>query len=123
MNTRLLKDSLGWGLILWLIGYILGFILFFVVDPSLMGWIIMPIGTLLTLWVLLRKVKGETPRYYFILAIVWTALAVGLDYLFVVKALKPADGYYKLDVYVYYMLTFLLPLGAFWWKKRKPART
>jgi len=123
MNTRLLKDSLGWGLILWLIGYILGFILFFVIDPSLMGWIIMPIGTILTLWVLLWKVKGETLGYYFILAVVWTVLAVGLDYLFVVKALKPADGYYKPDVYVYYTLTFLLPLGAFWWKKRRPAHS
>lgn len=116
MDKRLLWDSLGWGFLLWLIGYVLGFILFFVVSPSLLGWVIMPIGVVITLWVLLKKVRHETLRYHLILAVVWTAIAVGFDYLFIVKALKPADGYYKPDVYVYYALTFLLPPIAFWWK-------
>jgi hypothetical protein len=29
---------------------------------------------------------------------------------------KPADGYYKLDVYLYYILTFALPLIVGWRK-------
>jgi len=37
--------------------------------------------------------------------------------LFIVKAFKPADGYYKLDVYLYYALTFALPLIVGWRKK------
>ena len=43
--------------------------------------------------------------------------AIVLDYLLIVKALNPADGYYKLDVYLYYALTFILPLAAYSRKK------
>jgi hypothetical protein len=51
------------------------------------------------------------------LAIVWTLIAIVFDYLFIVKALNPADGYYKLDVFLYYALTFILPLAAYTRKK------
>lgn len=110
MNKQLLKDSLVWGLTLWFIGYVLGMILFFMVPPSIIGWVIMPIGIIITLWVLLKKVKADSFRYYLKLAVVWTLIAILLDYLFIVKALAPADGYYKPDVYLYYALTFILPL-------------
>ena len=110
MNKQLLKDTLGWGFILWLIGYALGMILFPIVSPSMIGWVIMPIGIIITLWVLLKKTKGESFQYYGALAVVWTLIAIVFDYLFIVKAFKPIDGYYKLDVYLYYTLTFLLPL-------------
>ncbi len=116
MSEQFLKDSLGWGFILWLIGYVLGIILFFVLPPSLMGWVILPIGLIITILVLLKKVKGETLAYYFLLAIIWTMIAVVFDYLFIVKAFNPKDGYYKLDVYLYYILTFISPLIVGWWK-------
>ena len=119
MNKQLLKDSLGWGFVLWLIGYILGIILFFVLPPSLIGWFILPVGLIITLWVLLNKVKGDKLQYYLILAAVWTVIAVILDYFFIVKMLNPADGYYKLDVYLYYALTLITPLVIGWWKKTK----
>lgn len=119
MNRKLLKDALGWGFILWFIGYILGIILFFAVPPSLLGWIIMPIGTAITLWVLFKKIKSTSFQYYFILAIFWTLIAIVFDYFFLVKTFKPADGYYKLDVYLYYILTFILPLVVGWRKKPK----
>lgn len=118
MNKDILKSGLGWGLLLWLIGYILGFALFFVVPPSMLGWIIMPIGTLITLWVLYVKVPLRTWGESWSIALVWVALAGLLDYLFIVKLLNPPDGYYKLDVYLYYILTFLLPLIVGWWKRR-----
>lgn len=89
------------------------------VPPSQIGWYIMPVGFLITLWVLITKIKGNTPNYYLLLAISWTALAIALDFMFVVKMLKPEDGYYKLDVYVYYALTFALPLAVGWWKNGK----
>lgn len=38
-----------------------------------------------------------------------------LDYVFIVKAFNPSDGYYKVDVYLYYALTFLLPVTIGWW--------
>ena len=119
MNKQLLKDSLGWGFVLWLIGYILGIILFFVLPASLIGWFILPVGLIITLWVLLNKVKGDKLQYYLILAAVWTVIAVILDYFFIVKMLNPADGYYKLDVYLYYALTLITPLVIGWWKKTK----
>jgi len=118
MNKNLLMDSLGWGLILWLFGYLLGFLFFFFLPPAVLGWAILPIGLALTLWVLLARVKGASFRYYLLLAVVWTLIAAALDYLFIVQLLKPADGYYKLDVYLYYGLTFISPLGAALWKKR-----
>lgn len=111
------KDTFGWGFLLWLMGYILGIILFMIVPPLMIGWIIMPIGTLLTLWVLLKKIKGTSFQYYFSLAVIWTLIAVVFDYFFLVKVFKPEDGYYKLDVYLYYVLTFILPLIIGWNKK------
>lgn len=116
MNKQFLKDGLGWGVLLWLIGYILGMVLFFLVPPALLGWIIMPIGMALTFWVLFKKIKGPF-GYYLLLAIVWTLIAIVFDYFFLVKALKPADGYYKLDVYLYYIITFVLPILVGWRKK------
>lgn len=122
MNGLLLKDSLGWGLALWFIGYVLGIILFFLLPASLIGWAIMPIGVIITFWVLFKKVKCDSLTYYLILAAVWTIIAFVFDYLFIVKALKPADGYYKPDVYLYYTITFISPLIAAWWKKRNLLR-
>ncbi len=116
MNKKFIKDALGWGLGLWLIGYILGFVLFFIVPASMIGWVITPIGVAITLGVLLKKVKGDSFGYYLKLALVWILIAVVFDYLFIVKTLNPTDGYYKIDVYLYYALTFVLPLAVGWKK-------
>jgi len=121
MNKQFLKDALGWGFVLWLIGYALGVLLFALVPASLIGWIILPIGTVLALWVAGKKVKGDTLRYYCLLALVWTLIAVLGDYLFIVRAFTPADGYYKPDVYLYYALTAAIPLLAGW--RRTSRRT
>lgn len=75
----------------------------------------MPIGVIVTLWVLVKKIKGKFP-YFLKVAITWTLIAVIFDYLFLIKVFKPTDGYYKLDVYLYYLLTFLLPLVVGWRK-------
>jgi hypothetical protein len=114
MNKQLLKDAVGWGLVLWLIGYALGLVLFALVPANLIGWVIMPIGAAITLWIAFNKVQGDTLRYYRLVALVWLLIAVLGDYLFIVKALKPADGYYKPDVYLYYALTLAIPLFAGW---------
>lgn len=116
MTKQFLKDAFGWGFMLWLIGYVLGIVLFFVVPGSLIGWIIMPIGMFLTVLVLVKKAKGTSFAYYFMLAGVWVLLAITFDYFLLVKVFNPADGYYKLDVYIYYFLTFALPF-LFGWKK------
>jgi hypothetical protein len=114
MNKQFSKDALGWGFVLWLIGYALGMMLFALVPAILIGWIIMPIGTAIAIWIAFRKVKGDTLGYYCLVALVWLLIAVLGDYLFIVKAFKPADGYYKPDVYLYYALTLAIPLFAGW---------
>jgi hypothetical protein len=117
MPPRLLKDAFGWGLVLWLVGYALGVLLFALVPPALIGWIITPFGTAMTLWVAFKKISGDSPRYFTLVGLVWLSIAVGGDYLFIVKAFSPADGYYKLDVYLYYALTFTIPFVAGWMRR------
>lgn len=122
MNRQLFKDTLGWGFVLWLIGYVFGIVLFAVVSPAMIGWILTPIGILITLWVLFKKITSESFRHYVSLAIVWTLIAIVFDYVFLVMVFKPVDGYYKLDVYLYYALTFILPLAVGWYKGRGQKR-
>ena len=110
MNKYFFKDTLGWGFLLWLTGYILGIVLFMIVPPSTIGWIISPIATIFTLWVLVKKIKSSSLQHYLVIGFFWTILAIVLDYFLIVKALKPDDGYYKLDVYLYYVLTLTLPI-------------
>lgn len=110
MEKQLWKDTLGWGVMLWLIGYALGMVLFYIVPTDLIGWVITPIGVLVTVYVLVKKINHRAFSDFLLIGAGWTLLAITLDYLFIVKMLKPADGYYKADVYLYYILTFFLPL-------------
>lgn len=117
MNKQFYKDAFGWGVVVWLIGYVLGIVLFAFVPPAMLGWVIMPIGIFVALWVLLKKVSGGTMQRYLLIGAIWTLIAIIFDYVFLVLLFKPADGYYKLDVYLYYLLTFILPLLVGWYKK------
>ncbi len=119
MDKQLTKDALLWGLILWLIGYLLGIILFFIVPKSMIGLLITPIGIVISLWVLRRKIKADSYGYYLHLAAVWTLLAIVLDYIFNVKMFDIGSSYYQADVYLYYTVTFLLPLIYWHFKKRR----
>ena len=119
MNKQLIRAALGWGFILWLIGYVLGIIFFAFLPPSILGWVIMPIGALITVWVLLNKIPNAALGDYIVLGIIWTLIAIAFDYLFLVMVFKPADGYYKADVYVYYALTMILLPIVGWYKARR----
>ena len=114
MNRQLVRDSLGWGFVLWLIGYVLGIILVFLVPVNLIGWIIAPIGAAITFWVAFKKLRGSTLAYFALVALVWLFIAVLGDYLFIVMAFRPADGYYKPAVHLYYALIVAIPLLAGW---------
>lgn len=106
----MMRRAIVWGFLLWLFGYILGFVFYAFVPQNLLGWAIMPFGILATLWVLAKKLSRLTSRQAIATGLAWVLIAIVCDYLFLVKVLHPADGYYKLDVYVYYALTFFLPL-------------
>jgi hypothetical protein len=119
MNNKFLKDALGWGFVLWLIGYVLGIVLFMVVPVAVIGWIITPIGITITLWVLYKKIRSDKFEYFLQLGVVWVVMAIVLDYIFIVMMFAPEDGYYKLDVYFYYFFALTLPLLVGWIKTNK----
>jgi hypothetical protein len=107
-----IKDTAGLGTGLWLIGYLLSLVLFFSPFAALMGWILLIVCTPVTIaiawwWFSARDLALE---YYAGVGIAWTALAVVLDYLFIVLLLQAT--YYGPDVFVYYALTFLIPVGV-----------
>jgi len=115
---KMFLNTVFWGFMLWLFGYVLGIIFFALVSPDAIGWFVMPLGIIATLWVLLKKIKREQFMCYIDLGIIWTIMAIGLDYIFLVKLFK-AVGYYKFDVYLYYILTFILPIAVGWYKFKK----
>jgi hypothetical protein len=117
-KKQLLLSTLSWGFILWLLGYVLGMIFFALVPPDMIGFYILPFGVAFTLWALLQKIKREKFLCYFRLGLIWTIMAVLLDNLFIVQLFQSAD-YYKPDVYLHYILTFVLPIAVGLYKKSK----
>jgi hypothetical protein len=115
---KVFLNTVLWGFALWLFGYVLGFVFFAFVPKDLVGWYILPLGIIATLWVLLKKIKREEFKCYIGLGVVWTIMAVVLDYVFLVKMLN-ANDYYKPDVYIYYTLTLVLPIAVGWYKFKK----
>ena len=112
MQKFLMRDVLGWGVGLWFIGYVLGFVFYAFVPPAEIGWYVMPLGIAITLYVLWNYIRMQSMRDALAIGIGWSVIAIVCDYLFIVLLLHPADGYYKLDVYLYYTFTFLLPIGV-----------
>jgi hypothetical protein len=100
-----------WGLALWLFGYLLGFAFFPLVPTKQLGWYIIPFGVAATCLVLWKWLQLDSLQNGLITGVIWAVIAVIADYFFIVQLLQPADGYYKLDIYLYYALTFLLPVG------------
>ncbi len=107
-----IKDTVGLGILLWLIGYLVSIGLFFTPLAENMGWIITAIFTPVTIaitWWWFRA-RDLPLSYYAMVGAVWTIIAVGFDYLFIVRLFQAA--YYETDVFVYYALTFLIPVGV-----------
>ncbi len=89
--------------------------MFAIAPVSMIGWIILPIGTVIALAVLVKKVRGNNFQYYGLMAVAWTLIAIVFDYVFIVNCFirrtDTKDGYY-----LYYVLTFVLPLLVGWRK-------
>ena len=113
-----IQNMLLWGFILWFVGYIAGFILFFIVPKDMIGWVITPCATVFTIWVLMTKVKRPELMCYFGTGLIWTIMAIVFDYIFLVSLLRTGGAYYKPDVILYYILTFTLPMIVGYWKYR-----
>jgi peptidoglycan/LPS O-acetylase OafA/YrhL len=121
LSRTMLVDAVLLGFLVWLVGYLAGIALYFVFAPDILGWVLFmiftPIVILLCYWRFGKRREGIS--YYALVAAVWFIIAVVCDYLFLVRLLNP-QAYYKLDVYVYYASTFLIPFlaGAKFGRKR-----
>lgn len=73
----------------------------------------MPLGIAVTLYVLTKHVAMQSWRDALTLGIGWSIIAMVCDYVGIVMLLNPADGYYKIDVYLYYLLTLLIPVVVY----------
>ena len=107
-----IKDTVGLGTLLWLLGYLTSIVLFFTPFVEIMGWIITAVFTPVTIVITWWWFKDrDLPLPYFAgVGVAWTGIAVVLDYLFIVQLFQ-AD-YYQTDVFLYYALTFLIPVGV-----------
>ncbi len=119
--TEKIKNMLTWGFILWLVGYLAGIVLFFIVPKDYIGWILSPFATIFTIWVLMKKVKRPELMCYFGTGLIWMIMAIVLDFIFIVILLKTGASYYQPDVFVYYLLTLALPVLVGFWKYKHKA--
>ena len=108
-----IKDTAGLGAVLWLIGYLASLALFFSPFAGYMGWVLIAIFTPVTIviaWWWFRQRERLSLGYYAGVGVAWVLIAVVLDYLFIVLLFQAT--YYGPDVFVYYALTFLIPVGV-----------
>ena len=107
-----IKDTLWLGTLLWLFGYLMSIVLFFSPYSGIMGWIITAVFTPVTIAITWWWFRGRSLplTYYAGVGVVWTFIAVVFDYLFIVRLFQAT--YYGPDVFVYYTLTFLIPVGV-----------
>jgi hypothetical protein len=114
-----LRDTAGLGTLLWLIGYLASMALFFSPLSYSLGWIILAVFTPFTVWVTWWWFRpgGSLPlQYYAEVGAAWALIAVVLDYLFIVLLFRAT--YYAPDVFLYYALMFLIPVGVGWYLGR-----
>jgi cbb3-type cytochrome oxidase subunit 3 len=107
-----IKDTLGLGTLFWLIGYLAAMVLFFTPFANIMGWIMLAVFTPFTIavtWWWFKKQERHPVEYFAGVGIAWTLIALVLDYLFIMVLLK-ATTYYGPDVFLYYSLTFFIPV-------------
>ncbi|MBM3942125.1 MAG: hypothetical protein FJ316_04220 [SAR202 cluster bacterium] len=108
---RMLLGTIGWGLILWAVGFGLGMMLFSFVPIKFIGWPILAVLLPVTALAAYKRLHNTNTFlwYYLLVAAVWVSVAIVLDYVFLVQAFN-AQGYYDLDVTIYYVATFFIPL-------------
>jgi hypothetical protein len=112
MDPRI-RDTLVLGTFFWLIGYLASLVLFFSPIAGIMGWILLVVFTPITVaitWWWFRKREPLSLQYYAGVGVAWMLIAMVLDFLFIVLVFQTA--YYKPDVYLYYIITFLIPVGV-----------
>jgi hypothetical protein len=115
LTKKMLVDAPLLGFLVWLMGYLAGMVLYFLVPADALGWVLFAMFTPITILICYRRFskRSEKHSYYALVAGVWLVMAIVFDYVFLVSLLN-AQSYYKLDVYVYYASTFLIPFLVGW---------
>jgi|SRR3972149_452403 len=105
-------DTFGCGFLLWLVGFGISMMLFLAIPITLLGWIVLVVMVPATAFLAVKRLwnSKEKKSYYYNVGIVWALIAILMDYIFLVKGFNVQD-YYKLDVYIYYFLNFLIPVA------------
>ena len=119
-----IKDTAGLGTGLWLIGYLASLVLFFTPFAGIMGWILLVILTPVTIaitWWWFRPRRRLHLKYYAKVGIAWVWIAIVFDYLFIVRLFQAR--YYEADVFVYYAMTFLIPVGVGFYLIKEPEQS
>jgi hypothetical protein len=107
-----ITDMAGLGIVLWLIGYLASLVLFFSPFAAIMGWILIVVFTPVTIviaWWWFNRRDRHPLQYYMKVGIAWMLIAIVLDYVFIVLLFQAT--YYGPDVFLYYALTFFIPVG------------
>lgn len=111
---QFIRDAVLLGTALWLLGYLASLLLFVTPLHPVMGWVLIgfftPVTTAIA-WYWFRARDQPLP-YYVKVGLAWTVLAIVLDYLFIVLLFSAT--YYGPDVFVYYAVTFAIPVGVGW---------
>lgn len=115
--SRKLIDTLVLGIVVWTIGYAMGF--YIVTIPGYPEVMLQPsilfglsaVGILVTggtAYLRFRKRSGLTWQYALLVGGSWLVVAVVFDFLFIVL-LFGAYGHYRPHILLYYLLTLIVP--------------
>jgi hypothetical protein len=119
VKSRLI-DIFVFGILIWLMGYIASILLYPFVPNNVLGWVLCIIFTPITFIIAYFRFRNRKLGLfcYFMTGVFWAVIATVFDYFFIVKLFNSVD-YYKPDVFVYYAITFLIPLIIGLGKKNK----
>lgn len=112
MKKYALVDTLVYGLVIWLVGFVLGMVLFPFVEISVMGWILMPVTLIVALFLSMRirrKRSAAAVSTFIGVGLSWVALSLILDYAILVKGYS-AENFYDVDIIIYYIGVLLIPI-------------
>jgi len=111
---QLLRDTVGMGAMLWLAGYLASMAVYFSpLNYMVFGRVVLALYIPVTTWITWRYFTGRNLSllYFTATGLAWSLTAIILDYPFIVLRFG-AYQYYTPDVYLYYLVMFLIPAGV-----------
>ena len=120
---QLLRDTVGMGALLWLAGYLASMAVYFSpLNYAVFGRVVLALYIPVAAWAAWRYFTGRglSLLYYAGTGVAWSLTAIILDYPFIVLRFG-AYQYYTPDVYLYYGVMFLIPVGVGMYLDRQDA--